>query len=282
VSRPKARQCKLQHVAAPRLRGIIASKKQFRKIVEDHLKWFFDQLDTNGQLRLCEDQFVGYVTVKNGKVVSGPATVEKPRPDSKKKLVDFAYRTPLTEWKRDAATSLPGVNPQIIIQTLESPHKEEYLPPGEPPRPAAGHARGETGWGLSKLYARAYPMHTHKLDDGKYALVLVNAIQYQCSLGVDTKVHRTKVFKDCWKKFGRALYVHRMKDIYEDGDTTINSCTSDEGLRDLVQEALEEALPDDATILKLNHPCTWQGIADMRDKGRSRKFEWVKKKKASA
>jgi hypothetical protein len=122
-------------------------------------------------------------------------------------------------------------------------------------------------------------MHKHKLDDGKYALVLVNAIQYQCSLGVDTQVHRTKVFKDCWEKFGRASYVHRIEDIYEDGDTVINSCTSDEDLRELVQEALEEALPDDATILKLNHPCSWQGIADMCDKGIPRKFEWEKEKK---
>ncbi|MFY2564349.1 hypothetical protein ACN469_42570 [Corallococcus terminator] len=94
-------------------------------------------------------------------------------------------------------------------------------------------------------------------------------------------MHRTKVFKDCWEKFGRALYVHRIKGIYEDGDITINSCTSDEGLRGLVQEALEDALPDDATILKLNHPCTWQGIANMRQNGRSRKYEWVKKKSSA-
>jgi hypothetical protein len=69
----------------------LPAKNQFRKIVKDYFKWLIDQLDTNGQLRLCEDQFVGYVTVKNGEVVSGPAIVKKPCPDSEKK---FGNRSP--------------------------------------------------------------------------------------------------------------------------------------------------------------------------------------------
>ncbi|QRK06073.1 hypothetical protein JQX13_39015 [Archangium violaceum] len=67
---------------------------------------------------------------------------------------------------------------------------------------------------------------------------------------------RASRIKDCWEKFGRASYAHRIEELYEDSDTVINSCTSDECLRDLVQEALEDALPDDATILNLKHPCT--------------------------
>jgi hypothetical protein len=118
-------------------------------------------------------------------------------------------------------------------------------------------------------------MQTHELQEGQYPLVLVNAVQYQCSLGVAPQAHRTEIFQQCWDSFGRDDYLTRITNLYQPGDIVINSCTGD-GLRKVVQKALTEAITQaeqatstakpmsdsrTAAIIKLVHPCNWERIA---------------------
>ena len=144
-----------------------------------------------------------------------------------------------------------------VLMVLESPHKDEFK--DEP-----GPAKGLTGEMIRQHLAEC--INISGLED--YGLVLVNAIQHQCSLGSNTIVYRDRIFRAVWSRGGNEDFHKRIADLYLSGDVVVNCCTKGNDyemhtpLRNLVEMALGPAIPNDARVRRM-HPASW------------RKAEWL-------
>lgn len=119
----------------------------------------------------------------------------------------------------------------ISIVVLESPHNDEYYKEhGE--KIAKGPAYGKTGDNFNKyfpsLLRNAIIDKKIVLKSGRYEIIFMNGIQYQCSLGDTTSKYRDEFFLNCWENdkckedFKERLkrYVSLVKDC-----VVINCCT---------------------------------------------------------
>lgn len=135
-----------------------------------------------------------------------------------------------------------------LIVVLESPHIREY----DGKEGEFGPARGVSGKNLFKyLNQEALPGKYIPDDDSNLRLIVMNAVQYQCSQGVSTKRHRDNNFIRIWKKGvvnnsdvscdGENDFMCRFNDYYEPCDYVWNCCTrgnKSKELRDLVGDAI--------------------------------------------
>lgn len=150
---------------------------------------------------------------------------------------------------------LPAVlRPQgpCIVMVLESPHVAEFI--GDP-----GPAKGFTGEMIRQHLRQALPsVHLET-----YGLVIVNAIQYQCSLGASTELFRDRVFRAIWRSEGRQDFVQRITRVYRPADIVLNCCTKGNDflvevpLRVMVERELRQALPGVKPLRRL-HPSAWR------------------------
>jgi hypothetical protein len=194
-------------------------------------------LDAPFEKRSCPDQFVGVIS-----------EIERQE--------EFTDRYP--------ASKRPPNLPCVLL-VLESPHKAEFDADPEP-------AKGGTGRNIVRYFR-----HIPGLDDkGDFGLLLVNAVQFQCSLGKSTSLCRDAVFSDVWESGGEAFFASRIRELYRDGDVVVNCCTRGKTsnptkqLRTLVQRALVAQLQDRTTVLRLNHPSFWHFPAN-----RSREWSYA-------
>lgn len=173
--------------------------------------------------RECPDQFLGFIGGLLG----------KPR---------FPMRIP-------AQSRPPG---DCVIMVLESPHVDEFS--GE-----LGPANGATGE-MIRLHLEE-SLGFHRMAD--YGLVLVNAIQHQCSLGANTVVYRDRIFRAVWSNGGEQDFRNRMVALFRPGDVLVNCCTKGNDfeihppLRNLVEMALRAALPNVESVRRM-HPAAWR------------------------
>jgi len=139
-----------------------------------------------------------------------------------------------------------------LILVLESPHNDEYL--DDP-----GPAKGFTGEMIRKYLPDAFQLTGH----GDYGLILLNAIQYQCSLGSNTVVYRDRIFRAVWEQGGKENFQGRFQATFKPGDLVMNCCTKGNDfeinppLRLLVDVALRQVNPDLQTIKRM-HPAAWR------------------------
>ena len=150
-----------------------------------------------------------------------------------------------------------------MLLVLESPHTCEFKEP-------LGPAKGKTGTLIAK-----HALSVRGLQGkGNASLVLINAIQYQCSLGANTSQYRDEVFVAAWKEFGESDFVARLKATYRANDLVVCSCTrggsaeANKSLRQLVYAAMVDALPKEALVLRRTHPYSWLSQ-------RNRDYEWA-------
>lgn len=160
---------------------------------------------------------------------------------------------------REPASRRPAENCLVLV--LESPHIHEFT--GEP-----GPAKGTTG-----EYIAAFLRQVPGIQATDHRpVILVNAIQYQCSLGQPTARYRDRVFTAAWRDGGRTNFMRRLDFVYRSGDTVVCCCTKGNAkdranqLRQLVYEAIKEAVPR-ALVLRRTHPVGW-------NIGRNRLYEW--------
>lgn len=174
------------------------------------------------EIRACPDQYLG-------------------------KVAGFV-EVPLSEGRTPAQkrTSEP-----CILLILESPHKEEFV--GEP-----GPAKGFTGEMIKQHLATVLGLpHIQN-----YGLILVNAIQHQCSLGSNTTVYRDRIFRAVWSNGGEENFQNRIVSIFQLGDLIVNCCTKGNDfelygpLRNLVEVALKASIPNTES-LRRTHPSSW-------------------------
>ncbi len=160
---------------------------------------------------------------------------------------------------RFAADSRPRGGGLLVV--LESPHIEEFR--GEP-----APARGRTGRNIAKYLGQVAPAGVGPDSP----VVLVNAIQLQCSLGFPTECFRDKVFTAVWNSGGRADFVDRLRRLSRPRDLVLCCCTKGASqkpvahLRQLVYTAICETLPT-VTCSRRTHPAAWHK-PELRD------YEW--------
>jgi hypothetical protein len=139
-----------------------------------------------------------------------------------------------------------------LVMILESPHVDEFI--GDP-----GPAKGFTGDMIRNFLQEAINLQ----DVDGFGLVLVNAIQHQCSLGMSTSEHRDKIFRAVWAQDGEENFLSRLRSVLRPGDVVMNCCTKGNDfelntpLRSLVETSLRHHFPEIQTIRRM-HPASWR------------------------
>ena len=139
-----------------------------------------------------------------------------------------------------------------LVMILESPHVDEFI--GDP-----GPAKGFTGDMIRNFLQEAINLQ----DVDGFGLVLVNAIQHQCSLGMSTSEHRDKIFRAVWAQDGQENFLSRLRSVLRPGDVVMNCCTKGNDfelntpLRSLVETSLRHHFPEIQTIRRM-HPASWR------------------------
>ncbi len=173
--------------------------------------------------RTCPDQYLGTLT----EIVGQP---------------QFPLRMPANQRAKQPC----------LIMVLESPHVDEFI--DEP-----GPAKGFTGDMIRDFLPEAISLQ----DVGGFGLVLINAIQHQCSLGTSTTVYRDKIFRAVWAQGGQEDFVARLQSVVKSGDIVMNCCTKGNDfelntpLRSLVEASIRAHLPDVQAIRRM-HPASWR------------------------
>ncbi|STQ91394.1 hypothetical protein [Iodobacter fluviatilis] len=176
------------------------------------------------QTVLCPDQYVGRILKLT------------------KEQIDFE--------KRVSVNNRPANQPCVIL-ILESPHIMEFN--GQP-----GPAKGPTGKRIREHLQNLLPNNA-PIPKG---LILLNAIQNQCSLGVTTKTYRDKVFLSAWDSYAREDFIQRLKNVLQVGDLVVNACTKGNDpknhpeLRQLVECAIRSVRANGSDY-RFCHPVSW-------------------------
>ncbi len=150
---------------------------------------------------------------------------------------------------------------KYLILILESPHIKEF-------KDDPGPAKGKTGMNIVKFLLNVNGLESF----GNHGLIVMNAVQYQCSLGFATKKFRDRVFTEMWNTGSREDFISRLRSIYRPGDTLVNCCTKgstnilQNELRRMVQIGINQALPT-ASVVRRNHPSCWHFKVN-------RQYEW--------
>jgi hypothetical protein len=198
----------------------------------------------------CPDQFVGEIMVDRNRV-SNPA--------GNARGSDFARRENVPPWERQDGP--------VVILIIESPHTAEFE--GD-----IGPAKGKTGETIRALFGQACDLR-QCLENGSYPLVLVNAIQYQCSLACPTRCYRDKVFHEVWNHGGKSDFMSRIKALYVEGDVIINACTAGSMKPrnwELVRDTLKEM---NLVAARVEHPANWARRQNTAKKqGQCPKYGW--------
>ena len=152
-----------------------------------------------------------------------------------------------------------------ISVILESPHRFEYNASNHP----LGLAMGKTGYLFCDMFASALSKSDMHIKDGHYNIILMNAVQYQTSCGlnpIDRDI-RNQNWLDIFGKHKGNLdlkkRIYAIKPRY-----TINCCTggrNPNGLRARVSQALETyKLIKGKHFTEGNHPASWWFNGDTR------------------
>ncbi len=169
---------------------------------------------TRSREKKAIDEFIGIVYRREGKVHF------RYRRDFQKLFVPAAEYKSFTKGRHYDG---------VILWIIESPHKWEFkidiplFPSGR------HHARPLNNPATQRFVKPIYEERINhflgeRIEEGQVFLVLlVNSVQYQCSLGEKTSLYRDRNFVGNWLKGGREDFLERVRS-YE-GDIYINSCT---------------------------------------------------------
>lgn len=156
-----------------------------------------------------------------------------------------------------------------LILILESPHVNEFI--GAPEN--WGPVRGNSGSGIQNhLMTILRSSAVQERAKNCQGLVLMNAVQHQCSEGVVPldPVRRDCNFIDLWEtNRGRENFQQRLAAIYRPGDLIILACTAGSkrprknkpSLRGLVRDALGQMECPVVIDVACCHPCRWNNPA---------------------
>ena len=151
-----------------------------------------------------------------------------------------------------------------MILILESPHKDEFAVDKVGELKPIGPARGCTGCAIRNYFTEIFPEYE------KSDLVLVNLVQFQCSLGLSSRGKNSgslvknrmldKLLRDSSRNSEVRPFVDdfikrvdHVKGAYGQLVKFINACTITGGWNDFVKGLLTEYKVESG----INHPSTW-------------------------
>lgn len=162
-------------------------------------------------------------------------------------------------------------NQKIFLLILESSHKDEY----DINHNAIGPAQGQTG----KKTGINIRTHIDEIFGDKYndySLILMNAIPFQCSLGVNTEIFRDEVFTKAWQnnEIGHQFFEDRLDSLLKilkgKEVVIVNACTEGTKLDPLYRKVCKSI----TNVLKgfdkvkikwhrvifyhIHHPASWE------------------------
>ena len=205
-------------------------------VFETHAKQIWGDC-YKGQALVCEDKYVGDIS-RNGT-----------------ELYKFEDESGFVE-----RGNPPNPSDRKLILVLESPHEDEYRGLATPLP-----ANGTTGRHIRKYIGEVLHGSTGT-DYGTLQVILMNAVQYQCSQAHTlscraSRLKRDEVFR---KTFGQGEELkQRLRGLHISGrDIVINCCTKGTRtpyLRDLVGEAIKEVRgqPSQFKYFATYHPSVW-------------------------
>ena len=213
-----------------------------------------------GSVKRCPDQYVGDIGVYEGH------TGFLPEQRDASGDACFPLRKNLDKLLRHEEGE--GTRRRVVL-ILESPHKNEY-DDTDRPRPA----NGKTGRNIRDHLVGMLIGRNLLQFEQRYALFLMNAVQYPCSLGVDTRHHRSAVFRALWEhQVVQKDFERRLRSYWRQGehDIIVNACTLGERapaqkeLRRLVEgcdsgndiSGVKSVRPE-GSHLRVSHPCDWR------------------------
>lgn len=208
----------------------------------------------------CDDEYVAILTVNVDRSFEGSVCWK-----TDKEIIKNRNQTMLPKPIKEQ-DNLP-----TIALVLESPHISEFFKDSNctkkrtPPRPAMG----TTGLNIIEYFPEtllkyllqrkiengAITKTVRDIENGDYRLVLVNTIQYQCSLGEKPDEYRDDVFSECFNNpVFKNDFVERLKGYSP--SIIINCCTGGEkasGFNSQIQSLINEKFP---SVLRLKgyHP----------------------------
>lgn len=160
----------------------------------------------------------------------------------------------------DLSTDINKEDKTIVI-VLESPHIDEYLSDNKfGPTPAIG----KTGTNLQKYFNHEKIFEKIERTDEyqNYRVILMNVIQYQCSLGVDTKIFRDDIFDGLLEDVDIVGdFVNRLKSY--NPNVIFNGCT--EGKNKIRRKKISKIIRDNfdnVILFEMNHPSCWERKKD--------------------
>lgn len=240
-------------------------KKINKKAQNREFKWYSKEL--------CPDQVVAQIeyTGNDIKFIQLCRTKSNSVVNKSEGGIKIANRIEVTKSK---------VLNNVVVIVLESPHRDEYDANGK----AIGPAFGITGNNINKflpdVLMSAINRNVLTLNKGTYDIVLLNAVQKQCSLGEETKKYRDAMFLKYWEKDKiRDSFRNRLNNVLlktsKQNDIVINCCTQgnhninnkfikklglnlkvakDSSLKDLVSTEMHSVI---STFYLCEHPACW-------------------------
>lgn len=189
---------------------------------------------------LCQDDFIG--------------TIKKTRNDKSHENLHF------TKEKRISFKKIKDIKPcdmkdsKNIVIVLESPHKEEFMDATVIIAPALGR----TGYNLQKNFEKIFTEGLEINPDEEYSVILMNAIQYQCSNAESLKEYRDRtdrIWEYFWSKEGEDSFLRRIKSYK--ALIIINACTGDFKRSGSIKHILQDCISKnciDSILYSSPHP----------------------------
>ncbi|OFV71792.1 hypothetical protein ACWI_07650 [Acetobacterium wieringae] len=173
------------------------------------------------ELKKCEDNYIGTISVESKQIIDSNLRFNRCK--------RCEYLEESREIKKSCDEDLNNYSEKYIgkiVVVLESPHVKEYdfIRKGKRiPIPAIGNSGNSLQNNFEENFKRIF--ENDDIKDGVYSIILCNAIQYQCSLGVNTKKYRDRLFIVLW--FMAELNKNFLKRIKSyQAAIVINLCTN--------------------------------------------------------
>lgn len=149
---------------------------------------------------------------------------------------------------------------KCVIMILESPHIDEFSN-------SLGPAKGQTG----RLIRENLLLVNGLSEYNNHGLILMNAVQNQCSLGSSTDCYRDDVFTAAWQNGAKEDFIRRLNSIFQPGDIILNCCTKGNMKKNELRRLVQQSIPSDkGEVLRRTHPSSWYS-----ERNRSYQWKWA-------
>lgn len=201
-------------------------KKQYIKSICKEM----DNLKNNE--KKCEDNIVALAVSRNGnwKLINN-YILKQDREKNKINVKVYRDRKDNKVIRKCEGVTVKKKLKRRLVIVLESPHIKEYGTKNIIGYPALGSTGVNINKGIVEIINKK--LSSIMEADKYYDIILMNAIQYQASLGVDTNVFRDRVWINLWLKNNmRDDFIKRIKEYRP--DIIINLCTKGNHNKDML------------------------------------------------